>query len=108
MRQEASNKCKFADEKFFKFFSSNYHKNLTICDDEDALYQLLKANYSIEKAKEIIPKVYKTMKHINGPRLTHTEPWRCFTEEECNNFEQGLHTYGKNFFLIKQNLVCFV
>ena len=29
-----------------------------------------------------------------------------WSEEECRNFENGLRTYGKDFFQIQQNKVC--
>ena len=31
-----------------------------------------------------------------------------WSEEECRNFENGLRTYGKDFFQIQQNKVCYI
>lgn len=31
-----------------------------------------------------------------------------WSEEECRNFENGLRTYGKDFFQIQQNKVCSI
>jgi len=30
-----------------------------------------------------------------------------WSEEECRNFENGLRAYGKDFFQIRRNKVCF-
>jgi len=34
------------------------------------------------------------------------DPMSLWSEEECRNFENGLRTYGKDFFQIQQNKVC--
>ena len=33
------------------------------------------------------------------------DPMSLWSEEECRNFENGLRTYGKDFYLIQQNKV---
>lgn len=109
LRCETYQKTKSPGESLFTLFSSTYkNARKDSFDDENSLYQLYKFNYSYEKAKAHIPTVWKSMKHINGARLTYTEPWRQFTDDDCNIFELGLRTYGKNFFMIKTNLVYFL
>lgn len=108
LRYETYQISKSSGENSLPLFPLTYRKGeqKDLFDDENALYQLYKTNYSVEKAKSNIPAMSKSMKPpINGARLTYTEPWRQFTEEDCSSFELGLRTYGKNFFLVKTNLV---
>jgi hypothetical protein len=37
-----------------------------------------------------------------------SDPMSLWSEEECRNFENGLRTYGKDFFQIQVNRVCVV
>ena len=37
--------------------------------------------------------------------MFHADPMSLWSEEECRNFENGLRTYGKDFYLIQQNKV---
>lgn len=37
--------------------------------------------------------------------LQLVDPMSLWSEEECRNFENGLRTYGKDFYLIQQNKV---
>lgn len=37
--------------------------------------------------------------------LLFSDPMSLWSEEECRNFENGLRTYGKDFYLIQQNKV---
>lgn len=39
------------------------------------------------------------------PSPTIVDPMSLWSEEECRNFENGLRTYGKDFYLIQQNKV---
>lgn len=48
------------------------------------------------------------MAHIywnEDPSPTIVDPMSLWSEEECRNFENGLRTYGKDFYLIQQNKV---
>ena len=40
--------------------------------------------------------------------LLFADPMSLWSEEECRNFENGLRTYGKDFYLIQQNKVCII
>ena len=37
--------------------------------------------------------------------MVFVDPMSLWSEEECRNFENGLRTYGKDFYLIQQNKV---
>ena len=37
--------------------------------------------------------------------LIFLDPMSLWSEEECRNYENGLKTYGKDFYLIQQNKV---
>ncbi|KAM8961443.1 mesoderm induction early response protein 3 isoform 2-T2 [Pelodytes ibericus] len=62
-------------------------------DNEQALHELFKCNYTIKDALERCSR-----------RTSHDviAPW---TEEECRNFEHGLLIHGKDFHLIQKNKV---
>lgn len=64
-------------------------------DNEQALYELLKCNYSVHEALERYRSKDKSSKY-------EMLPW---SEEECRNFEQGLLLYEKNFHLIQKHKV---
>jgi len=40
--------------------------------------------------------------------MTFSDPMNLWSEEECRNFENGLRSYGKDFFQIQQNKVCYI
>ncbi|XP_048090180.1 mesoderm induction early response protein 3a isoform X2 [Alosa alosa] len=64
-------------------------------DNEQALYELMKSNFSVQEALDHY--------HRNG-RSSKDEmiPW---SEEECRNFEHALLLYEKNFHLIQKHKV---
>lgn len=78
-----------------------------IFDDENALFALYCLDYDFKLAKKQAPFDWPSIVSVNGPRLTYRQPWKQFTQEECEEFEQGIRTYGKNFFQISSNIVCF-
>jgi hypothetical protein len=64
-------------------------------DNEQALYLLLQCEYNVREAL-----------HRHGNQLPPPQdPLSLWSEEECRNFENGLRTYGKDFFQIQQNKV---
>ncbi|XP_051542325.1 mesoderm induction early response protein 3a [Myxocyprinus asiaticus] len=64
-------------------------------DNEQALYELLKCNYNVQKALERYRSSEKSLKD-------EMLPW---SEEECRNFEHALLLYEKNFHLIQKHKV---
>ncbi|XP_061166133.1 mesoderm induction early response protein 1-like [Saccostrea echinata] len=64
-------------------------------DDEQALYMLLQCGHNIEEA----------LRRRKMQAVPPTDPMSLWSEEECRNFENGLRTYGKDFYLIQQNKV---
>lgn len=78
-----------------------------VFDDENALFELYCANYDVNLAKSKAPFEWTSLKSVNGPCLTYQQPWKHFTQDECSEFENGIRTYGKNFFQISTRLVCF-
>ncbi|KAL5017577.1 hypothetical protein ScPMuIL_007166 [Solemya velum] len=66
-----------------------------IRDDEQALYLLLQCGHNIEEA----------LRRRKMQAIPPTDPMSLWSEEECRNFENGLRTYGKDFYLIQQNKV---
>ncbi|XP_062870428.1 mesoderm induction early response protein 3a [Trichomycterus rosablanca] len=65
-------------------------------DNEQALYELVKCNYSAHEALER----YRSSEKSSKDEML---PW---TEEECRNFEHALLLYEKNFHLIQKHKVC--
>ncbi|XP_063067721.1 mesoderm induction early response protein 3a [Engraulis encrasicolus] len=64
-------------------------------DSEQALYELMKSNFSVHEALEHY--------HRNGSSSKgEMVPW---SEEECRNFEHALLLYEKNFHLIQKHKV---
>ena len=47
----------------------------------------------------------KTIHVVFMLRSCFPDPMSLWSEDECRNFENGLKTYGKDFFLIQQNKV---
>ncbi|XP_021356745.1 mesoderm induction early response protein 1-like isoform X2 [Mizuhopecten yessoensis] len=66
-----------------------------IRDDEQALYLLLQCGHNVEEA----------LRRRKMQAVPPTDPMSLWSEEECRNFENGLRTYGKDFYLIQQNKV---
>ncbi|XP_064607494.1 mesoderm induction early response protein 1-like [Liolophura sinensis] len=64
-------------------------------DDEQALYMLLQCGHNVEEA----------IRRRKMQAVPPTDPMSLWSEEECRNFENGLRTYGKDFYLIQQNKV---
>ncbi|XP_046544736.1 mesoderm induction early response protein 1-like [Haliotis rubra] len=64
-------------------------------DDEQALYLLLQCGHNVEEA----------LRRRKMQAVPTSDPMSLWSEEECRNFENGLRTYGKNFYLIQQNKV---
>ncbi|KAG7476583.1 hypothetical protein MATL_G00084460 [Megalops atlanticus] len=64
-------------------------------DNEQALYELVKCNYSVHDALERYRSSAKSSKD-------EMLPW---SEEECRNFEHALLLYEKNFHLIQKHKV---
>lgn len=63
-------------------------------DDEQALFLLLQCGHNIEEALR--------RRKINNITPSNMGLW---SEEECQNFESGILTYGKDFYMIQQNKV---
>ncbi|XP_072515230.1 mesoderm induction early response protein 3a isoform X1 [Salminus brasiliensis] len=64
-------------------------------DNEQALYELVKCNYSVHEALER----YRSNEKSSKDEML---PW---SEEECRNFEHALLLYEKNFHLIQKHKV---
>ncbi|XP_071851492.1 mesoderm induction early response protein 1-like isoform X3 [Apostichopus japonicus] len=64
-------------------------------DDEKALFILLQCGHSVDEA------LRRNRMQIVAP----TDELSLWSEEECRNFESGLRTYGKNFYLIHRHKV---
>lgn len=64
-------------------------------DDEQALYLLLNCEHNLDEA----------LRRHKMQSVPTSDPMSLWSEEECRNFEQGLRTYGKDFFLNQQNKV---
>ncbi|KAL0979289.1 hypothetical protein UPYG_G00183240 [Umbra pygmaea] len=64
-------------------------------DNEQALYELVKCNYNVQKALERYWSNVKSSKE-------ESPPW---SEDECRNFEHALQIYEKNFHLIQKHKV---
>jgi hypothetical protein len=83
--------------------SSPLERLQTHCfNEEDLLYALFEENFNVTKAKE---RITNGVAQVNAPRVTYVPPWKPFTESECDLFETGLRTEGKNFFVIHQTLL---
>lgn len=89
-------KVTLAEEEMYSDFvlPSGAH----IKDDEQALFVLFKCRYNITEALQLHEERKEPIANLS-PVMT---PW---SEEECRSFENGLHTHGKDFFLIKHNRV---
>ncbi|XP_050403317.1 mesoderm induction early response protein 1 isoform X1 [Patella vulgata] len=66
-----------------------------IKDDEQALYLLLQCGHNMDEA----------LRRRKMSAVATSDPMSLWSEEECRNFENGIRTYGKNFYLIQQNKV---
>ncbi|XP_013413829.1 mesoderm induction early response protein 1 [Lingula anatina] len=99
---------KLSDEKVEKYLAEIQNQNLQgaqgvnaipegahIRDDEQALYLLLQCGHNLEEA----------LRRRKMQAVPPTDPMSLWSEEECRNFENGLRTYGKDFYLIQQNKV---
>lgn len=75
-------------------FSKMKSKNFRVKDDEQALYLLNQCGHNTEEALRRLK--------INNVNTQNMSLW---SEEECKNFESGLLSYGKDFYLIQQNNV---
>jgi hypothetical protein len=64
-------------------------------DDEQALYLLLQCGYNIEEA------LRRRRLNVVPP----TDTLSLWPEEECRHFENGLHSYGKDFHRIQKKKV---
>ncbi|PIK46218.1 putative mesoderm induction early response protein 1 isoform X1 [Apostichopus japonicus] len=62
---------------------------------EEALFILLQCGHSVDEA------LRRNRMQIVAP----TDELSLWSEEECRNFESGLRTYGKNFYLIHRHKV---
>uniref|UniRef100_A0A8C5F0U4 Mesoderm induction early response protein 2-like n=1 Tax=Gouania willdenowi TaxID=441366 RepID=A0A8C5F0U4_GOUWI len=67
---------------------------VTVQDNEQALYELVKCNFNAEEALRRL--------RFNVKVFSELCSW---SEEECRNFEHGYRVYGKNFHLIQGNKV---
>ncbi|EFA02613.1 mesoderm induction early response protein 1 [Tribolium castaneum] len=61
-------------------------------DDEEALYILQKHRHNVESAFE----------DLSANQTKNPDKMSVWSEEECRNFEKGLLSFGKNFFLIQK------
>lgn len=75
-------------------YSKAKSKNSRVKDDEQALFLLLQCGHNTEEALR--------RRRINTIPTANMSLW---SEEECKNFESGLLSYGKDFYLIQQNNV---
>lgn len=66
-----------------------------IRDNEQALYELVKCNFSAEEA----------LRRLRFNVKVFSEELCAWSEEECRNFEHGYRVHGKNFHLIQANKV---
>ncbi|XP_068175366.1 mesoderm induction early response protein 2 [Antennarius striatus] len=64
-------------------------------DNEQALYELVKCNFSTEEA----------LRRLRFNVRVFNEELCGWSQEECRNFEHGYRVYGKNFHLIQANKV---
>ncbi|XP_029938627.1 mesoderm induction early response protein 2 [Salarias fasciatus] len=69
-------------------------QRVTVQDNEQALYELVKCNFNAEEALRRL--------RFNVKVFSELCSW---SEEECRNFEHGYRVYGKNFHLIQANKV---
>lgn len=67
----------------------------SVQDDEQALYELVKCNFSTEEA----------LRRLHFNVKVFSEELCSWSAEECRGFEQGYRVYGKNFHLIQANKV---
>ncbi|CAN9500470.1 unnamed protein product [Ophioblennius macclurei] len=70
-------------------------QRVTVQDNEQALYELVKCNFNAEEA----------LQRLRFNVKVFTEELCSWSEEECRNFEHGYRVYGKNFHLIQANKV---
>uniref|UniRef100_A0A914H609 Mesoderm induction early response protein 1 n=1 Tax=Globodera rostochiensis TaxID=31243 RepID=A0A914H609_GLORO len=81
-----------------------------IPDNEDALTALYQANYDAKAAKATVqcdgPSTFSEF--ANTPKLTHPgggDPWRAWSDEECEQFEQGMAKCFKCFWKIRRDFL---
>ncbi|XP_047192878.1 mesoderm induction early response protein 2 isoform X2 [Scophthalmus maximus] len=67
----------------------------TVRDNEQALYELIKCNFSAEEA----------LRRLRFNVKVFSDELCAWSEEECRSFEHGYRVYGKNFHLIQANKV---
>lgn len=70
-------------------------QRVTVQDNEQALYELVKCNFNAEEA----------LMRLRFNVKVFREELCSWSEEECRNFEHGYRVYGKNFHLIQANKV---
>ncbi|XP_027715859.1 mesoderm induction early response protein 2 isoform X5 [Vombatus ursinus] len=68
---------------------------VTVKDNEQALYELVKCNFNVEEA---LRRLRFNVKVIRDELCA-------WSDEECRNFEHGFRVHGKNFHLIQANKV---
>ncbi|XP_074061016.1 mesoderm induction early response protein 2 isoform X7 [Macrotis lagotis] len=68
---------------------------ITVKDNEQALYELVKCNFNVEEA---LRRLRFNVKVIRDELCA-------WSDEECRNFEHGFRVHGKNFHLIQANKV---
>uniref|UniRef100_A0A3P8UF18 Mesoderm induction early response 1, family member 2 n=1 Tax=Cynoglossus semilaevis TaxID=244447 RepID=A0A3P8UF18_CYNSE len=68
---------------------------VTVRDNEQALYELIKCNFNTEEA----------LRRFHFNVRVFSEELCSWSEDECRNFEHGYRVYGKNFHLIQANKV---
>ncbi|XP_029004575.1 mesoderm induction early response protein 2 [Betta splendens] len=70
-------------------------RDSTVQDNEQALYELVKCNFSADEA----------LRRLRFNVKVFSDELCAWSEEECRSFEHGYRVYGKNFHLIQANKV---
>lgn len=93
---EYAKMCLSEEESNYGDFILPYGSHIK--DDEQALYLLMQARYNMKESLKM---------HENGtePKAPISEQITPWTEDECRAFENGLRTFGKDFFQIKHHRV---
>lgn len=76
----------------------NLPQNISVRDDEQALFILLQAGH---KSDEAIRR-----RKMQSNKIGLFETMTSWSEEECCEFEDGLRIFGKDFHAIQKNKVC--
>lgn len=105
IRFKSDTEKKFQADELIGVTKPPHSEAAVVFDDENALYALFCANYDVHEAIKKTPFEWSNIESVNGPRLTYKQPWKHFTIEECEQFEEGIRKYGKNFHEISNKIV---